>query len=191
MIVNSTFHDNNSTALYKATQRLDLNDLRFGGGLLISLRPNYIRDNNNTKSSNTIVVQNCTFIKNHANINELNVNDTRPPFYRPRGHGGAIVVAFEQLSNYTVTIVDTKIIENTASTSGGGVFVSFSNTTTDNQVIFKNTSFKKNVCDQDGGAISVNTFQVANNNTVIVEDSRFDGNQAQLGGGACSVNLQV
>ena len=140
---------------------------------------------------NSATIQKCTFFNNHAVVNVRNSNDSRPDFYRPRGHGGAIVLVFENVTEFTVTIVDTRISKNTAISSGGGIFVSFYNSATNNRVIVENTIFEKNSCNQDGGAISVNTFEVANDNALIVDDSTFDRNQAKIGGGACSVYLQV
>ena len=186
VIINSLFHDNNSTAYYTSTDRLDPEAIRYGGGLLISWR-----STDNAEAANTVVVKNCTFINNHANINERNKNDSRPSFYRPRGHGGAIVVSFQNVTGFTVTIVDTKIAGNTAVSSGGGMFVSFFRGSTNNRIVVRNTTFEENTCNQDGGGISVNAFQFANNNTLTVEDSIFDGNEATVGGGACSLNLQV
>ena len=187
VIVNSVFQDNNSTAFYMPTDALvDPKAIRFGGGLLISWR-----STDNAEAANTVVVKNCTFINNHADINARNKNDTRPKFYRPRGHGGAIVVTFRNVTGFTVTIMDTRMVENTAVSSGGGMFISFSEGSTNNKVLVKNTTFEENTCSQDGGAISVNTFQVANGNTLTVEDSMFNGNEATVRGGACSLNLQV
>ena len=168
------------------TGRLDPEAIRYGGGLLISWR-----STNNAEATNTVVVKNCTFINNHADINARNENDSRPYFYRPRGHGGAIVVSFQNVTGFSVTIVDTKIVENTAVSSGGGMFISFFEGSTNNSVIVRNTTFEENACNQDGGAISVNAFQFANDNTLTVEDSIFHANEATMGGGACSLNLQV
>lgn len=168
------------------TDRLDPEAIRFGGGLLISWR-----STDNPEATNTVIVKNCTFTNNRADINVRNRNDTRPYFYRPRGHGGAIVVAFQNVTGFTVTIIDTWIIGNTAVSSGGGMFISFFEGSANNKVIIRNTTFEENKCSQDGGAISVNTFQFANDNTLTVEDSIFDGNEAIEGGGACSFNQQV
>ena len=184
--INCLFHDNNSSAFYNYTDALDPGGFRFSGGLLINWNAT---DDPNTR--NLAIIQNCTFFKNHAVFNVRNSNDTRPDFYRPRGHGGAIVLIFEGVSDFTATIIDTKIIENTAISSGGGIFVSFYDNSINNKVIIKNSTFEANMCDRDGGAISVNTFQVANDNTLIVEDSNFNRNKAVVGGGACSVNIQV
>ena len=186
LFVNCLFHDNNSSAFYNYTDALDPSGFRFSGGLLISWSAT-----DNPSAQNSAIIQNCTFFRNHAVSNVRNSNDTRPDFYRPRGHGGAIVLTFESVSDFTATIVNTRIVENTANSSGAGIFVSFYDNSINNKIIIKNTTFEANVCDRDGGAISVNTFQVANDNALIVEDSKFDRNKAVVGGGACSVNIQV
>lgn len=186
LFINCLFHDNNSSAFYNYTDALDPGGFRFSGGLLISWR---VIDLPNAQ--NSVIIKNCTFFRNHAVSNVRNSNDTRPDFYRPRGHGGAIVVTFERVSDFTATIMDTKIIGNTANSSGAGIFISFYGNSINNKVIIKNTTFEANMCDRDGGAISVNTFQVANDNALIVEDSNFDRNKAIVGGGACSINIQV
>ncbi len=186
LFINCLFHDNNSSAFYNYTDALDPGGFRFSGGLLISWR---VTDNPNAQ--NSAIIKNCTFFRNRAISNIRNSNDTRPDFYRPRGHGGAIVITFESVSDFTATIIDTNIIGNTANSSGGGIFISFYNNSINNKVKIKNTTFEANTCGQDGGAISVNTFQVANDNGLIIEDSNFARNKAVVGGGACSVNIQV
>ena len=186
LFTNCLFHDNNSSAFYNYTDALDPGGFRFAGGLLISWK-----SMDNESASNSAVVRNCTFLRNSAVVNVRNRNDSRPDFYRPRGHGGAIVLAFENVSDFTVTIEDSRILENTAVSSGGGVFISFYDTSTNNKVVITNTTFEENYCDQEGGAINVNTFEVANDNILIVEDSIFHQNRAKVGGGACSFNIQV
>ena len=101
-IVNSSFHDNNSSAFYYYTDRLDPGVFRFGGGLLLSW--------NSTDSSelpNTSVIQDCKFFRNYAGIDARNENDAQPYFYRPRGHGGAIVVSFKNTSSHKLVINNT------------------------------------------------------------------------------------
>lgn len=186
LFVNCIFHDNSGAAFYNYTDALDPGEFRFAGGLLISWNAT---DKEN--ALNSAVIKNCTFVNNHAVVNVRNKNDTRPNFYRPRGHGGAIVIAFENVTDFTATIVDTRILQNTAVSSGGAVFISFYDSSTNNRVIIRNATFEENSCNQDGGAISVNAFEVANDNILIVENSTFHRNQAKIGGGAFSINLQV
>ena len=141
---------------------------------------------------NEAVVENCTFFKNYAGINIRNENDRRPHFYRPRGHGGAIVVAFKNTSSHVLVINNTQIFENTALFGGGGIILSFFRNASNNTVMITNTSFVDNVCTRDGGAINVNAFEMANGNSLIINNSSFERNVARKGkGGAANINLRV
>lgn len=186
-IVDCLFHDNNSTSIYRYRSELDPGVFRFGGGLLIS----WTSTNSDIKPSNKAVIQNCEFFNNYADINVRNRNDTRPHFYRPRGHGGAIVVAFKNVTNHTLIVTNARIYDNSALYGGGAMILSFFKTSSNNTVIVTNTSFVDNNCSTVGGAINVNMFEMANGNSLIVNDSTFEGNIANLGGGACSINLRV
>ena len=161
---------------------------RFGGGLLLawnSTEPNVL--------SIPAVVDNCKFFNNYAGSNERNTNnDSRPHFYRPRGHGGAVVVAFQSTSNHMLVISNTQIYENTALFGGGGIILSFFRNAVNNTVLIMNTSFVDNKCNRDGGAINVNAFEMANRNSLIVNNSNFERNEARKGkGGAANINLRV
>lgn len=138
------------------------------------------------------VIQNCKFFRNYAGIDARNKNDTRPHFYRPRGHGGAIVAAFKDTSSHTLVINNTQIFENAAFFGGGGIILSFFKNASNNTVIITNTSFLDNACSADGGAINMNALEMANGNTLIVNNCTFERNVANAGGGgATSINLRV
>ena len=188
LILNSVFHDNNSTTFYRYTDRLDPAVFRFGGGLLLSWNST---EDDQPLLSTTAVIKNCTFFNNYAGIDERNSNDNQPHFYRPRGHGGAIVVAFKNTDNHTLIIENSRIYNNTALFGGGGIILSFFKTASKNRVIINGTSFDNNDCSTHGGAISMNAFEMANENTLVVVNSNFTTNKAKRGGGACSVNLRV
>jgi predicted outer membrane repeat protein len=185
LIADSIFRDNNSTAHYSNTGTLDPGPkgFRLAGGLVISW--------NSTNDGSTTVIRNCTFISNHAGINQNNSDDTRPNIYRPRGHGGAMVVSFERTQNHTLVIEKSRFINNTALFNGGGVFISIYRDSVDNDIIITDSAFEDNSCVHTGGAISMNTFEVANNNILAVENTSFDRNSAWVGGGAYSLTLQV
>ena len=185
-IISSSFHDNNSSAFYYYTDRLDPGVFRFGGGLLLSWN-----STDSSELSNTAVVNNCNFFRNYAGIDARNRNDTRPHFYSPRGHGGAIVVAFKNASSHTLVVNNTRIYENTAHFGGGGIILSFFKNASNNTVTITNTSFVNNTCSTSGGAINMNAFEIANGNTLIVSNSTFEWNTANIGGGAASINLRV
>ena len=183
LIVDSVFKDNNSTAFYNNTGTLDPGGFRLAGGLVISW--------NSSSDQHTSIVRNCTFINNHADINPLNNNDSRPNFYRPSGHGGAIVVSFRNTKNHTLVIERSRVTNNTALFNGGGMFVSLYRESLGNNIIISDSTFEDNRCAHTGGAISMNTFQVTNGNMLNVQNSKFERNSAWVGGGAYSLTLQV
>ena len=188
-VTSCSFHDNNSSSYYENYTMLDPGVFRFGGGLLLEWNST---ERNDLSIPDEATVENCRFFRNYAGINVKNENDTRPHFYHPRGHGGAIVVAFKNTSNHTLVIKNTQIYENNASFGGGGIILSFFRNASDNMVLITNTSFVDNVCTRDGGAINVNAFEMANGNSLIVKDSNFERNTAQKGkGGAANINLRV
>ena len=162
---------------------MDPGGFRLAGGLVISW--------NSTSERSTTVIRNCTFVNNHANINELNGDDNRPNIYRPRGHGGAIVVSFENTTNHTLVIEDSRVSNNTALFNGGGMFISLYKDSIGNDIVITDSTFEDNTCVHTGGAISMNTFEVANDNTLTVKNSTFRRNSAWVGGGAYSLTLQV
>jgi len=171
------------------TATLDPGTIRYAGGLTIIIWRNL-----QAQGPVTVLVRNCTFTNNTASINENNANDskTRPSFYVPQGHGGAIMVLFDQVTNHTVWIQDSVIKNNTALFNGGGLFISFFNSSFWNRVIISGSLVKGNKCNNvRGGGLSMNTFQIANFNQLQVQDTNFVANQAWVGGGACTINLQV
>ena len=183
MIFNSIFHDNNSTAFYNNTKTLDPGGFRLSGGLVISW--------NSTSEKSTTVIRNCTFFNNHAGVNQLNGDDKRPNIYRPRGHGGAIVVSFENTQNHSLVIENSHVQNNTALFNGGGMFISLYKESIGNRVVIADSAFEDNTCVHTGGAISMNTFEIADDNILTVKNSIFERNAAWVGGGAYSLTLQV
>ena len=183
LIADSIFHDNNSTTLYSNTNTLDPGGFRLAGALVISW--------NSSSDESATVIRNCTFINNHAGINQNNSDDTRPNIYRPSGHGGAMVVSFEKTWNHTLVIERSCFVNNTALFNGGGVFISVYRDSIGNDVIITDSTFEDNSCVHTGGAISMNTFEVANNNILAVKNTSFNRNSAWVGGGAYSLTLQV
>ena len=183
LIVDSVFHDNNCTAVYNNTNTLDPGGFRLAGGLVISW--------NSTSDKSTSIILNCTFINNHAGINWLNGDDSRPNFYRPRGHGGAIVVSFKNTKNHTLVIERSRISNNTALFNGGGMFISLYRESLNNNIFVIDSVFEDNLCVHTGGAISMNTFEIANDNILRIQNCLFQRNSAWVGGGAHSLTLQV
>ena len=180
LFFNCTFQDNNSTSTYNLASLVNPYRHVAGGLTLIWRDESYV-----------VQIVNCNFTSNKANINDQNINDTRPSLYIPRGHGGAIVLFFERTYNHTVIIENTIIVNNSAKFNGGGLLIIFSRKSNSNKVIIRETMFEGNMCNATGGAISMNTFGMANQNHLIVEKSHFISNKAWAGGGACTINIQV
>ena len=183
---NCTFKDNICTLAYDEGDGLTPGGYRYAGGLTVLWT-------NQPDFSVLTHVKNCSFINNTANVSSSNDDDLelRPNLYILRGHGGALLVAFNNASNNTLLVEDSQFINNTALFNGGGIFVSFYNESYENQVIINRTTIDGNRCNSVGGGISMNTFEVADSNHLIVENSNFTNNSAWTGGGAFSINLQV
>ncbi len=181
-IVNTEFYDNNNVRPYNNTGSLDPGDLNYAGGLSLVFQGNVTRSG---------IVKNCTFINNTANVNEENVNDTRPELYIPNGHGGAIVLSFNGAKRHNLTMEDLRVIDNIAVHNGGGLHIRLFQQSTNNTVTIRNSQFMNNSCSRYGGAISMNVLDSGNENLLIVENSTFENNSAMVGGGACSINLRV
>ncbi len=182
--INCTFRDNYSIQQYSESVELNPGQYRYAGGL------NLLWNKQSIKQVN-ILVRNCTFINNTAGVNKNNENDTRPNLYIPRGHGGAILAAFNGTQNHNITIEDSLIMDNEAKFNGGGMFLSFYAGSNNNYIQIRNTKFLNNRCNITGGGISMYTFEVANQNFLRIENTEFYRNRALAGGGACTINLQV
>ena len=163
---------------------LNPGQFRYAGGLSLLWQSQSLKQVN-------ILVSNCTFINNTAGLNPMNLNDTRPNLYIPRGQGGAILAAFNGTQNHNITIINTLIKDNVARFNGGGMFLSFYAGSNNNSIEILNSRFENNSCDKTGGGISMYTFEVANENLLRIENTVFFRNKASLGGGACTINLQV
>lgn len=148
------------------------------------------------------LIENCTFRHNHADVNESNDDDIRqrPSLYVPRGHGGALLVSFQNTSQYIVQIVNCTFINNSAHFTGGAISIHFfrgtnaselQSSSTNNTVTINDTVFQENMCSGVGGAVSINTFEAANSNQVTITRSRFERNSAELEGGAYSFIIEV
>ena len=193
-ILNSIFKDNRDYSLYNENRDLSA-DLRRGSGLTIF----YLND---TELGQTLVT-NCTFENNSATLNESNQEDAldRPRLYVPRGHGGGLLLAFQNASGHRVDIRDCLFKNNTAKFTGGAISIQFyrglSNaqvvqpSSHDNVVMIENSSFWNNTSLEKGGGVSINAFETANENTVVVNGSLFDGNFAGQNGGALSSIIEV
>lgn len=194
VILNSEFRDNRVHSLYNETSDLTLR-FRNGAGLTI-----FFADGDSFVQA---LVQNCTFENNSASLNKINADDAkqRPRLYIPRGHGGGLLLSFQNTSMHNVIVRNCTFSNNFANFTGGAISVQFyrgaSNTeeivpsSRDNAVVINDVLFLNNSCSENGGALSINSFEAANQNRVTVNGSVFRGNNASQNGGALSSIIEV
>lgn len=128
-----------------------------------------------------IVILDCRFSSNAANRNP--VNNTRPVLLKTNGHGGAIFIRLVNSYGSQVTIGGCTFEDNSAEVDGGAIYLSLSDFSSDNALIFRNNLFlRNNVEIASGGAISISSFNFTYNNTIRIEDSRFEFNSGSAGG---------
>ena len=209
VIQNTLFENNTAASRYRFDPTLTIGvgtliGFQTGGALTISYMNSTAGD-----SIHTALVKNCIFRNNRAGINASNSEDAaqRPILYIPRGHGGALHIAFQNTEGHSVTVEGGSFEGNSAQLSGGAVSILFyrgvANTedvqfsSSNNTVRLDGVTFRDNHCGEEeemrgnGGAVSINTFEAANTSKVIVSNSRFEGNSATNEGGALSFIIEV
>lgn len=128
-----------------------------------------------------ISILDCTFSFNNASVNPE--NNTRPVLLEANGHGGAILIRLVGSHDSHVTIEGCVFEGNEAEVDGGAVYLSLSEYSTDNEVIFRSNRFLGNqVLKASGGAVSINSFNFTSNNVMLVEDCNFTDNYGNSGG---------
>lgn len=128
-----------------------------------------------------ISILDCTFTSNRASTNPP--NNTRPVLLEANGHGGAILIRLVGSHDSHILIEGNEFERNEAEVDGGAVYLSLSEFSSLNQVIFRGNHFSGNrVRMASGGAISINSFNFTFNNTLLVEDCNFTGNSGDSGG---------
>ena len=128
-----------------------------------------------------ISIVDCVFSFNNASVNP--VNNTRPVLLEANGHGGAILIRLVGSHDSRVTIEGCVFEGNEAEVDGGAVYLSLSEYSTDNEVIFRSNQFSNNrVLKASGGAISINSFNFTSNNYLSVEHCNFIENYGNSGG---------
>lgn len=125
-----------------------------------------------------LTIENCTFDSNHALMDQLNINDTRPSDYKPFGTGGGLLIRFSNTSHSQLVIADCKFINNTALVRGGGLYVAFWGHSKYNSIEIQNSLFQENYCAKAGGAISLSSFSSSHGNVITIAGSNFTENEA-------------
>ena len=128
-----------------------------------------------------IVINDCRFINNSANVNDA--SSSRPVLLKPNGHGGAVLIRLAQVTGAKIHITNSFFEGNRAEVDGGAIYFSLSENFAANSIFISNSSFLRNrVFESAGGAISWNTFSFSFNNSLILEDCKFIENIGSIGG---------
>lgn len=211
VVVNSIFY-NNSVPSYQNHTSLR----NGGGGVAIEFsfcKPGDQKCNNTgdhfqigNNSNSNYIIENCTFVKNKADIAEKYqwmsgfITPSRS-YHEALGRGGGLSLYFKgNATNNTVTIVDCHFRHNHA-LWGGGLIVQFEDDSVGNSVEIDSCYFEKNHCyyglshGTGGGAIRVSMYNFFggytaphwSGNQVLIHNSTFKSNRA-LNGGAVSIH---
>ena len=140
-----------------------------------------------SEESISLEVDNCTFVNNSANHNNLPYV-IRPLQNKPAGHGGAIYLRLPKVTLSNVTIHNCYFESNVAEINGGAILFSLINASK-NAFSIRNCTFANNsVSVTSGGALAIELSSSTDDNTFTVENCDFNCNHA-IGGGALSVVL--
>ena len=175
-ITNSQFYNNtNNVSAATESNETTIEDLysrvQTSGGLTIFLG----------SQTADILINNCTFQHNRASRNP--VNDTRPVLLNQNGHGGAILIRLSGTYNSTIDILNSNFYQNYAEVDGGGLYISYSDSSDSNTFRFRDLVFDSNLVDKAaGGAISINSFNFTFSNRFLIEDCQFVNNNGSAGG---------
>ena len=200
LVEDTTFFNNSGSSSYSNVPQLDIsisdNGFRTAGGLTVSFKK--------LSSLTYALIKNCTFKNNRASINESNKEDAsqRPLFYVPRGHGGGLLVAFENSSNHVVTVENCSFVGNSAQIGGGATSILFYRGSSDvsrfgvsssrnNSVSIVGNYFCNNEVEGGGGAIQGLAFEEAIDNDIIIQNCSIINNSAGIAGGGLLIVLQV
>lgn len=128
-----------------------------------------------------IVIEDCIFHNNSAGKN--NLNNTRPVLLKANGHGGAVLIRLAKVQDATISISNSRFVDNFAEIDGGAVYFSLSDNCSSSSVLITNCQFVNNTSlESSGGAISFNFYRGSFNNSFIIQGSEFNHNRADSGG---------
>ena len=165
------------------------------GNVLLPFRGNtgavaigYNKEKSISITNQTILVQNCVFTNNRADVSTQSFltssNIVARGIFTGRG-GGLGLLINESFHNITALIADCQFVNNFASSFGGGVYVVFNGTGTQHRVTADNCQFINNTGIL--GAGGMNTAYLTNGElnypmTSMVQNCHFVGNRGETGG---------
>ena len=126
-----------------------------------------------------ITFENCTFFANHNNGMHWSTRVT--------GHGGGLLLVFENATNVHTSILNCNFTNNRAPWSGG-LFVGFKSHAVNNTLVVKDTVFVNNTAKQGAGGMGIGFYKFADRSTVrrnniYIKNVTFRNNNATFGGG--------
>ena len=199
LIENSTYQNNSGSSAYISAQqfRVRTNNIgfRIAGGLTLSYR--------GMSPASQMQVINCSFKNNTAAVNRSNYEDAsnRPLFYIPRGHGGGLLLFFENSSYHSFHVENCTFEGNTAQFGGGGATIMFYRgsdvvpqlgmpSSHDNAVAFIGCEFFNNTANHGGGLVGL-AFEESTNNNVTVSNCSMRSNHGRRSGGGIATGMTV
>lgn len=165
------------------------------GNVLLPFRGNtgavaigYNKDKSISITNQTVLIQNCTFTNNRANVSEesffTSSNIVAQGVFTGRG-GGLGLLVNESFHNVTALITNCSFINNFASSFGGGVYVVFNGTGTQHTVTVDNCDFVNNTGTLGAGGINIAYLTNGELNypiTAVIRNCYLFGNQGETGG---------
>lgn len=177
-IINSNFTNNSGTGEVLLPFRGNTGAVAIG----------YNKDKSTSITNQTILVQNCLFTDNRANVSTKSFltssNIVAQGVFTGRG-GGLGLLINESFHNVTAVIADCHFINNFASSFGGGFYVVFNGTGTQHTVAIENCQFINNTGILGAGGNNIAYLTNGELNipiTAIIRNSYFFGNQGETGG---------
>ena len=135
-----------------------------------------------------LTIRDCHFVRNHGS---RGLDGESPVLLRTNGHGGGLLIQISNVSMSRIAIEDCTFWNNSAEVDGGGVYMSLSDESHDNEIVLQRlTFFNNSASEAGGGAISFNSFQISFNNSIEILDSTFESNNASAGGAVSFVLYQ-
>lgn len=139
-------------------------------------------------------IENSVYIINNSTFKNNNVSELKPKLgslvytydtHQGIGRGGGLCIILRGDSrNNTITISNSRFINNTATTWGGGLYLLLRDTPRDNSILVYNTDFFENTClYEGGGGAKITLLTNKYSNYISFHGCNFTSNRAEKNGG--------
>ena len=184
------------------SNRITNGDFPGGGGLYIEFPfclPNeacYSVSSDSSLNGSNYVIASCSFTNNSAKkVPHISSKSAFPYAEQTFGHGGGMSVFLRGYAAHnTISIIDSKFIDNVA-VYGGGLFVGINHFASSNKIFINNSQFSNNYCIDNynpespgGGGAQIlynfyNSIVLPKYNNITFFKTYFKSNNAYWGGG--------